>query len=400
MLKINTKLFIALITAIIIAFSFTYCLAVDSDIENEEENTENSTDLLLTEEATTSESEQSANTPQPNYSNILSSDLYKIGTPDVIIETPIDGNAFIMGANVTIKSEIAGSAYILADTVTIEGGSIYNSLYVCANTIIINGIVYDLYAIADTITIGSDGYIYRDSHSISDKIEILGAIGRNATLTTSNITFTNSDESETNHGIIYGNLNYYSNNSFDIDESYVEGEVSFNKVDSSEYIKTETAFDYVSSFATYIACSLIIYLLVMWLSPKFIEKSKLLLNEKIGPVIGFGILSLLAIPFFATILLIIGITSKVAFALIALYVLLLIIASSLSIVGISGIVSDKAKLENKWQRFGIAGAVAGILWLLELVPILGGIIQFATVILGLGILTKYVLPESSVNKED
>lgn len=395
MLKSKLKLLIALLIAIImILSSFSSCLATDAEatddettntVTDETDDVDESTDESIVEdESTTTED------------SLIESDLYLYELSDVVITDAIDGNAFIVGTNVTISSQIGGDVFVFADTVTIDGGYIYSNLFVFANNLIVSGIIYDLYACADTVTITSSGYVYRDLHVVANTLNLLGAVGRNAEVASGNILFTN-DSSTTSHGVVYGDLKYTSDYELTIDESYVEGDIVFSQ--SISVSSGTTITSYIFSLLTNLIFVLIIFLLVMWLAPKFMQNSKELLSKKTLSVIGFGILTLILIPIITFILIFTTVATTLSIALIFLYTLLLIISSSIFIISISGIVANKLKADSKWKQLGIALVVTIVIYLLELIPYLGGFVTFATVVLGLGILVRNVLPSSNKESE-
>ena len=319
--------------------------------------------------------------------NTIESDLYLI-QDEVNINQTVDGNVFIIAKTVNIKSQISGDAFIIANTVNIDGGYVYNNLFVLANSLNVDGIIYDLYACADTITIGENGYVYRDVHSISDTFNIWGSIRRNVIAGFNKISFMSEGNATT--GSIYGNLEYYSTNEIPNDKISVEGDVTFNKQESGTSGKT--IITYLTNAATYVATAVIIYLLILWLAPKFRESSKEMLKNKLLPIIGFGLLGLFAVPVISLILVMLGITSKVALAILALYASLLFIASAAFIVGLTEVIAEKIKVDNKWKVLGLVAVAAVAIWAIELIPFLGLFISFATAVLGLGLIIKYALP--------
>ena len=72
--------------------------------------------------------------------------IYNLAEDKVTIDKVVDGNAFVAAKEVTVTGEIGGDLFVVADKVTIEGGYVYSSLFVCANEVTINGVVYDVYA--------------------------------------------------------------------------------------------------------------------------------------------------------------------------------------------------------------------------------------------------------------
>lgn len=386
MLKNKSKLILTILIAIIMLFTCSACFAVDEPVISTTDANAESTALVP---------EQEGQNSSTSNASPLESDLYLLDGSDVTIDYVVDGNAYIIADTVTITSQIGGDAFIIANTINIDGGYVYSNLFATASNININGIVYDLYSCADSITVGESGYIYRDAHTLANNFNIFGAIGRNVNTACTNISFTQGDSSS--HGTIYGSLQYSSEKEVTIDESYVEGNITFNKE-----IPTQTATtvqDYLYSVATFVVTALAIYLLAIWLAPKFTKASKELVSKKILPVIGFGLLGVIIFPMITILLMMLGVSVKLAFVLLALYVTLLLIASAFFVIAISELVSEKLKLEGIWKKIGIVTCMAVILWAIKLIPYVGPFISFVAVVLGSGIIIKYIIPTNTKKQE-
>ena len=160
------------------------------------------------------------------------------------------------------------------------------------------------------------------------------------------------------------------------------------------------------SLGTEIATVIIIWLLCLWLAPKFLNKTNTLLTKKVPALIGYGILvPILAVVVFV-ILAILGITSKIAIIELMLLAVLIAISSSVFVIVTNNIVCNKLKIEKNIGIFGMLIVSSAVLWLICIIPYVGSIVRFITLILGLGIITKSVLPsdtkksDNKVKKED
>ena len=389
MFKNKSKIIVTLI-AVILVFSFSICYA-DNEVSSNDI-------MLISQDAATNEvpetENQVAETTNTNTSH--SNDVYLFDN-DVVVDYVVDGNLFVIGNNVTIKSEIAGDAFILANSITIDGGSIYSNLFARAKNITISGVVYDLYAAANTITINNSGYVYRDIHTTSSSLNIFGMIGRNAYSIFNNISFSqnNGNEEYTQNGMIYGNLQYTSSSDVGDLSSYVSGNVTFNE----ENIEKASIKSYVIEAITSIVFVLITWLILKWLSPKFVTGSKELLLNKFLPVVGFGILGLIIIPIISFILFMLNITSTFGLFLVGAYILLLSISTAIFAISIAEYLINKfAKNSNFGIELLFVAISSVIIYLLKLIPYVGAFLSFAFVVIGLGIIIKSILPMKK-NKE-
>ena len=406
MLKSKLKL-ILLVALLVVICSTPFVQAVDTEntsdeaIETTTEVTE-ATDSTDATAITTTSEDQAENTDKGNYKN---SDVYLNGN-DINVDYTVVGNAFIAGKNITISAPIGGDAFIIGETVTINtNGYIYSNLFVSCNKLTINGIVYDLYAAAKDITIGENGYVYRDIRTASSNIDIFGTIGRNAYVGCNKIAlsskegttgYSTEEDSTDLNGIVYGNLKYSSDNEINVPENSVKGEVKHSTIKTD--IKATNISNIIIAALSSIVFTAIIWLLLNWLSPKYVSEAKELLTTKIGTVIGFGLLGLILLPIISIILLIIPVTTKFAAVLIGLYILSIAISTSIFTLAISEFISNKLNLENKWLHLVIASAGALVIYLLKLIPYAGALVSIICIVLGLGILTKKVLPNKKVEE--
>ncbi len=402
MLKNKIKI-IAILTTIILALTLPVVRAENETADNTatpDATSENTSGENATREATQPEnlpnnnSEMDiANTDDENFKR---SDVYLTGD-NVTIDYIIDGNLFIVANHVTINSQIGGDAFISANTVTIgEQGYIFSNLFTFAKTVDIKGVVYDLYSASETTNI--NGYVYRDIRVGSNTVNIAGTIGRNAHIDCANLNFVQNththDDGEESHedvqtqGTINGNLKYSAKQEASIPEGAVTGEISFEKEVPFE---GNTFQNQIMSLATLLATAVVIWLLCLWLAPKFLKNSPTFLTtKKILPVIGFGILVPIASIIGAILLFILGATSKLAVLLIVTLIILMMLSNSIFIIAITNVICKKLKIEKTGRTFSILVMVTIALWLINLIPFVNSLVGFVSTVLGLGIVVSSV----------
>lgn len=333
-----------------------------------------------------------------NNENLKKGDVYLSGN-DITIDYIIDGNLFVFANHVTINSQIGGDAFICANSVTIgEQGYVFSNLFTFAKDVTIDGVVYDLYSASQNTTI--NGYVYRDIRVGSNTVNVLGTIGRNAYIDCVNLNFTQNttDQNNTaNSGTINGNLSYASKQEIAIPESAVIGEVTFEQEMSFD---RNTIQMQILSLGTFVVTVVIIWLACLWLAPKFLKNSTSpLTTKKILPVIGFGILTPMVVVFASIILLILGLTSKIALLLITTLVILMGISTSIFVIMVNTIICHQLKIQKTVGIFGMLVVSSIVLWLVILIPFIGSLIKLIAVILGLGsIVSSLVLKEKLNNR--
>lgn len=390
MLKNKLKV-IALMIVMIVSFTIPVVRAENETSTDETSGTQ--------DEAVAISENEEENAVEDTSTNMKKGDVYLSGD-DVTVDYIVDGNLYVFAKSVTINSQIGGDVFAFAETVNVgEQGYVFSNLFTCAKTVNVSGVVYDLYAMAQDVQI--NGYIYRDIRVASNSLDIKGTIGRNAYVQSNNITFATAQEGQekgtiSSAGIVNGNLEYGASKEISIPEGAVAGETKYTPINekNSNGVKT-----YMLSLGTEIATVIIIWLLCLWLAPKFLNKTNTLLTKKVPALIGYGILvPILAVVTFV-ILAILGITSKIAIIELMLLAVLISISSSVFVIATNNIVCSKLKIEKNIGIFGMLIVSSAVLWLICIIPYVGSVVRFITLILGLGIITKSILP-SDANKSD
>lgn len=399
MLKNKFKI-IAILSAIILALTLPVVRAENETVEDVPESSStgsSSTDIDGTE-AESIDTEVATNSTDDE--NFKREDVYLVGD-NVTIDYIVDGNLFVVANNVTINSQIGGDAFICANTVTVgEQGYIFSNLFTCSKNVDVNGVVYDLYSASETTTI--NGYVYRDIRVGSNTVNVFGTIGRNAYIDCVSLNFasdTNVDNEEetafTSQGMINGNLEYSAKEEASIPEGSVTGETTFEQ--EKTFNNGNTIQQQILSLGAFVVTVIVIWLLCLWLAPKFLKNNaSLLTTKKILPVIGFGILTPIVSILLAILLFVIGITANIGLLLLVALFVLIAISTSIFVITINHIICDKLKIEKTIGIFGMLVASSIVLWLICLIPFVGSLVSMVTAILGLGIIISSLVLKEKV----
>ena len=333
-------------------------------------------------------------TSKDSYKN---SDVYLMGD-NVTIDYVVDGNLFVMADTVTINSKIGGDAFIMAKTINVgDQAYIFSNLFAMADSIDIKGVVYDVYALSQNFTV-SNGYIYRDAKLCCNTININGTIGRNAFVSCSNINF-NTDEND--KGIIYGDLTYSTPSELSFDKNIVNGNVTYKapKVSPEKSVR-EIVASYISDLGAFLAFVIIIWLVCLWLAPKFLNDTNKFVGKKTLNVLGTGLLTLIAVPIACIILLLLQLTAGISLLTVAIYILALIVAKSIFTIVANNYLCSKLNINKNTGIFGMLIVSGVIVWVISELPYVGGIVSFIISVLGLGVLVSAILPKKAKKASD
>ena len=393
MLKNKTK---------IIAFLLVLILAITSSFVYADNETSSENDISLISDTSETKPvetnvENTVSTNETSKDSYKNSDVYLMGD-NVTIDYVVDGNLFVMADTVTINSKIGGDAFIMAKTINVgDQAYIFSNLFAMADSIDIKGVVYDVYALSQNFTISS-GYIYRDAKLCCNTININGTIGRNAFVSCSNINF-NTDEND--KGIIYGDLTYSTPSELSFDKNIVNGNVTYKapKVSPEKSVR-EIVASYISDLGAFLAFVIIIWLVCLWLAPKFLNDTNKFVGKKTLNVLGTGLLTLIAVPIACIILLLLQLTAGISLLTVAIYILALIVAKSIFTIVANNYLCSKLNINKNTGIFGMLIVSGVIVWVISELPYVGGIVSFIISVLGLGVLVSAILPKKAKKASD
>ncbi len=393
MLKNKTKILVfLLILAISLTTSFVYAdneTTLEDDIIPISDNLESS--------PVENNAENPISTNEPTEDTYKSHDVYLTGD-NVTVDYIVDGNLFVIANTVTINSKIGGDAFIMANNINVsEQAYIFNNLFAMANSIDIKGVVYDVYALAQNFTI-SNGYIYRDAKISCNTLNINGAIGRNAFVNCSKINF-NTDENT--KGIIYGDFTYSTPSELSFDKTVVNGNVTYKapKISPEKSVR-EIVASYILDLGAFLAFVIIIWLVCLWLAPKFLNDTNKFVGKKTLNVLGTGLLTLIAVPIACIILLLLQLTAGISLLTVAIYILALIVAKSIFTIVANNYLCSKLNINKNTGIFGMLIVSGVIVWVISELPYVGGIVSFIISVLGLGVLVSAILPKKAKKVSD
>ena len=390
---------ILLVLALIILMISSYCYATDDTevLEGEEAG-----EGIVLDDAVLSAITNGAETNQTNVqaqgsqnNNWVNSDVY-IFEDSVTLTDVVDGNAFIMAKEVTIKGEVGGDLFVIAEKVNVEGGYIYSNIFVLAKEVNIDGIVYDLYGMCDTLNLKSNGYVYRDMRVEASTVNLNGTVRRNAYIVSKDLNF-----DQTVGTIIYGNLEYTSNeDSFTAPEGTVEGTVTYNtqSINAEKSSFASVIFKYIVDLLTTVISTLVIVLLLLWLAPKFIDKLGNMSVGKSFASLGIGFVTPVIFIIVGIILLMINIGSEIFFAGLFGYMFLSVIGFAITSIFFTKLLAKKVKIEGKMKFILFTLLIAAVLWLVDQLPLIGGLTSFLAWAFGTGAILLNIIPKKEETK--
>lgn len=364
MSKKSLKILLILVT--ILSLISTFSLATDTNATSTNNDNEavvtsddgNNNAVTTSDDSTTSTNDNSGQTTSSEATS--NNDVYLNGD-DVTIDTSetINGNAFVVAKTLTVRGQIGGDLFAIAETLNIDGGQIYGNVFALSNNITLNGLIYDLYASCENLTVSYDGVAYRDLKVICKKASINGVVGKNVNILARDSVTIESD------GLIYGDFNYSAKSEATINGSdIIKG--------TTNYTPSTTGTKALSYFIA--GLSVLVYTLIIWLlmskfAPKFYGKVKDMPIKKVLISILVGLLAVIVVPLVSILLMLTVIGVPVAISLIALLAVICSISFAILSINLSNKLAEKVKVLSKFNNLFAVIIVTIVLWILTLIPI-------------------------------
>lgn len=371
----------------IMLFSFSFCHAED----------------IAT---TTVEPAQSENTSDTT-PEVHKGDLYLFGTT-IVMDKLVDGNVFICGTDVTVTGQVNGNLFVAANTLKFDKNPndsdyscyVRNSIFACASSIYYNAACNDLYVATNNLEMTYDSYVIRDVKAVASDVVLKAAIGRDLDLACGKINF---GEEKENSAVVYGNIRYTSPTEATIPEGVVE-DVAKQVTYTPEIIeeKTNSIYDIVISFLTFVITIIAIYALSNLLAPKFIEKIHAIHLSPLQLVIDFviGLLSVFIALIVFFILLFTAIGWKLALIFALVFILALFVAVPYFVVVITDSLKNVCKANNTPKYYLLLALVSIVLLGISYIPFVGGIISGFISMIALGMFLRLFFPYKALSEEE
>ncbi len=392
MLKKKTNFILILLAAFLIVSTVSF--ATDEGIMPISETAEEKT-IEPRDNETPNETNETQTAEQ---SEIHNGDLYLFDN-DIIMDQLVDGNVFIFGNNVKVTGKVNGSLYVCANNLTFDKDSyILQSIYACANTIKFDGIAYyDLYASCRQLDMSADSFVQRDLRVVADTLNFSSGVGRNAFVYVNTFNFMKESDA-----IVYGDLTYTASRELELSQELVQGNISYKPdMENEQNPVSEVILDKAIELCSSLLYVAIVFVLAILLAPKFMEKASTYITPATSAKsFGIGILATIMAVVISLVLLFSVIGIPVSFAIIALLVLLLSIATAVTSICITYRLKEKFAYSKDCLTYLTLAGVVIVIWVLKLIPYVGWVISFVVKMIGLGIIIYYLLTKSKSNKEE
>lgn len=328
------------------------------------------------------------------YAKSYIKDLFQSGE-NVKIDKPLEGTSFIAGNDVEVNSAINGIGFIAGAEININAKQEY--LFAFSNELTLNNdIEKDLFAFSSEVNIDSN--VKRDAYVAGEIVNINGTIDRNiyvyGTEVNLNGTFNgnvivngtmiNIDE----NAKIIGQLKYN-------EDALVEGLNETLNTKTYKIAPTKVNFkEHVTNFITTFIHITLVAIVIVFVREKLLKDSLKQTEKptakKLMTLCGKGFLILIGLPIIAMMLMFSGVFISVGVIAGIIYGLIVYISSIFTAYFIANQL-DKKCLKKNLNSYLLVIIGLFIIKVIEIIPIIGGIASFLSLIFGLGIVGNMII---------
>ena len=322
---------------------------------------------------------------------------------DVSLKKRIDATLFAAGQTVDIKSEVNGASFIAGQDVTIS--STQDVLFAAGQDVELKDVnTKDAFVSGETLTVKDS--VIRDLFIAGDKVVIDSNISRNLNIAADTVKINKTIDGDVyisadkiilgEAAIINGTMRYPKNAKLKQPKTAI---IHKKKAYSSASVKTSgnslksKIIDKVLSLLSILLIGMILMFIYNKLF-KDIEKIEFD-AERIFKNIFIGLLVLIVIPIIAILLLISTIGLPLSLIMIPLYIIFIY----LSTIPTSFYIGNKLfkdKISNKYLLLALS---ITCLFVIELIPVVGGIVTMLSLCLGLGLYYSVIVPNLTIGKK-
>ena len=317
----------------------------------------------------------------------------------ITVTDKMEGSGFVAGNIVTVNNEVDGMLFTAGNMVNVSSKSDY--LFAAGSSVNVTDAEFK-----DGFVAGSEVKLnvnaLRDLYAAGSTVNFNGAVGRNLFV---------AGETVTIDGTINGDLFVDATNLVINSNTVINGKLTYNEdaktifskdaivtskntykstsrsveIDTKSLNRTALISKLISRLMSFLNI-LVVGLLMILLIPKLFNKLKEIEANRLLPSFAWGLLILAATPVVAIIAMFtyVGIATGILVGV--LYGVLVYISSIFSTFVITKLIlKDKVKNPYLILLIGLA-----CLYVIKLIPFVGGLVSFACLCLGLGLLTNII----------
>lgn len=323
-------------------------------------------------------------------------DLYCAGQT-VEITGNIEGDVLCAAQQIRISGSVTGDIRLAAQVVSIDG-SIAGSGTVFAQTFEQTSrsrIDRDLTIYGQTLNLR--GQTGRDILGAAQTVTVSGTVGRSVELETERLTVTSG-------GRVGGDLIYTSRNKANVESGATIVGTTQQKTPTQKTEETQAAKVAAAPLAAIynFFAMMVLGVAIILGTPSLMHRTLDTTKNRLWPSLGIGLIVLFVPPIIALLLTFTFIGIPLAAFVILLWLATLLLSTPIAAHAIGRLVFGKIDLKvgEKWQQ--VIGLAVGLLLIeiVGLIPILGGLVKFVALLLGLGTFALVMVMRNKIKTKE
>ncbi len=323
------------------------------------------------------------NTIDTTYQNKIDNNYFKTEETVKLEDTSISGDTFVLCKTANLENiEISGSLFIVAQDINLENVEVTGTIYIAGQNLELKAIsAKNIYGSSQSFEITGNSNINNDVKvaCASAKIEDT-LINGELYIDCGNAEIAGKTKVDTKCTI-------ESANEPKIDENADLNNCIFNKVEEdsdSNSNKSDKIADFIKKTITSIIYAVVVAMITIALSNKIKTLPEKYTASNIALNILIGLATLIFVPIVSIALLFIPCCYSVGLALLLVYILLCVLSIGIGETIIGKLVANKFNKSSFWHVVGFTALIALLIQLIILIPVLGPILFFVIMLLGLG----------------
>lgn len=339
----------------------------------------------------------------------VSEDLYLAGE-SVEVRADVDGDLTVAGQRVTVNGRITGDVMAAGENVTVAG-VLLDDARLAGRSLTLTGSVGDhVVAAGETVVLAEPAHVGGFAWLAGNRVDVQGIVDGDLAVAGQTVTLS---------GIVAGNVELDSPNAVIADGAHIQGDLTWPRGNAPEIhagarvdgrrIETEGHDDAGISMmkGPGIVLGIILGTLSLWLLtlvlrisvPPVMQGAAALLRSRPGLSLGVGLLTLIVAPILAVLAFATVIGAPLGMVVLLAYVMLLIIGVPVALDLVTDLGLGRARkgrpVTRGWRVLALALVSLVFVGVVQ-IPILGAIVAFAAVVLGLGALVLRAVRRSAV----
>ena len=323
------------------------------------------------------------NTMDVTFQNKITNNYFKTEKTVQLTDTSISGDTFVFCQTANLENlEIFGSLFIAAQDINLDNVEVTGTIYIAGQNLELKDIdAKNIYGASQSFDIKGDSSINNDVKIGCASAKIEDAI------INGELYIDCGDAEIAGKTKVDTKCTIQSSTEPKISENAVLNNYVFNKIEEDSDTnsnKSNKVGDFIKKTITSIIFAVVVAMITIALCNKIKTLPEKFTGSNIGLNILIGLAALIFVPIVGIALLFIPCCYSIALTLLLAYVLLCVLSIGIGETIIGKLVANKFNKKSFWQVIGFTALIALLIQIILLIPVLGPILFFIVMLLGLG----------------